>query len=245
MRYIFPITYFNAKEKNLPDDVDFERMIAAENVKKAMVVLQDTIYASIISEDSSKNIEEILEKEEMLFKKDLMRIGIPEEIIDFLFLKKSFFKISLFLKKKIFGADYPFVDEMTIETKYKDIIKELEKCSFQTSMEIDDKTNQVFFEQMEKVAGKLKDKELKNFFKDYRNAFKNEKKSDIVEKLKKIEETFIEKNKWKINGVSPIFSFFLKKRIAQKKLRAILRAKQIELGASEINKLIESLPALI
>ena len=249
-KHIFQIAYFNAFEKNLPDNVDLERMTASENFKKALSVLQDTNYADFVSQETPLSFEEILEKEEIDFRKNLAKIGLSKEVIDFLFLKTDLFNLGLILKQEIFGFNFslekdfigtPLLKTSTLKEKYSFLIKEIKKDKIKDPMEVDERLNSFYFQEAIKISVKLKEKELKKFFTDYLKALKKRDEKS----MESLEKDFLERNKWETQGLAPVFSFFLKRKIAQKKLKIILSGKQIGLDVKKISKLMENLIALI
>ncbi len=252
MNYLFPITYFNAFEKNLPDDIDLERMIACEGFEKAMGVLQDTHYAEFASQDSSSSLSDIIEKEEISFRSSLSSMGFNDKIIEFLYLREDLFNLGLDLKKEIFSVDYLESDFVVgsglsvrdLREKYSPLVETIKKTDFKDLIEFDSVIQKIYFQEVIKMSEKIKSKDLKKFFIDY-NTVLSEKTDEKENKLKKIEEYFLEKNKWKIEGLASVFTFFLKRNLAKKKLKIILSAKKIKLEVEEINKLIENLPALV
>lgn len=240
MKYLSPIAYFKAFEKKLPDGVDFERMISSTSFEESMTVLQDTHYAEFVSQDSNLTLEEILEKEDLSFREDLKKLGFSQKVIEFLFLKEDLFNLSLELKKEILGIDTTeklygsglSIDDL--KEKYSSLVEEIKE----DSLNIDEKVFQFYFEEAKRQAKKLKSKQIEKFFSEY------VKKKDEKE-LEKLEKRFLEENKWRINGLDGVFSFFLKRRKAEKKLKTILSSKQINLEVEKINKLTRNLPALV
>jgi len=174
MKYLFPITYFNAFEKRLPDETDFERMIASKSYKECLTVLQDTHYAEFASQEFS--LEEIVNKEKKSFRKDLFKIGLSKEVLEFLYLKFDLFNLGLELKREIFGVDYSKKD--LVEGSGLKIEKLKEKyCSFVEKMKnnppkdltkMDEKIMSFYFEKSIRISKEQGDERLEDFFESYK-----------------------------------------------------------------------------
>jgi len=254
MKYISIVSYFKAREKHLPDDTDFERMIGSPNLKKAMGVLQDTYYASFVSQMKDFSLNELLQKEESFFKQNLRRIGLSTEAIDFLYLKENIFNLGLVLKHEMFRVSInqdsfsPFGIKKTdqLKEKYSSLIEYLKHLHPKNQNKIDEILTKLYFQKSIELSKKFRARDLQSFFQEYLQKFKNLSKENKIETfLHQLEQDFIEKTNWKISGLAAVFSYFLKRKRAQKKLRAILSAKQLELNPDKINQLSNNLPALV
>lgn len=101
MKHLFFIYSSRAKEKHIPNNTDFSRMINASSFEEAFRVLQDTNYAPYILGKSPFDYEEIIEKEKEDFKNELIKMGAKEELLDIISLKReNIFKALKKIKSK-------------------------------------------------------------------------------------------------------------------------------------------------
>lgn len=109
-------------------------------------------------------------------------------------------------------------------------------------------------EQKDVLETKIKDSKVKVFLKEYgeilQSFFKNLKQENL-QSAKKDEEALLEKEKEFIlkaeiesEGLSPLFSYFLKKKRAEKVLSLILSSKKLGLPGGEVGRLINSVRGL-
>ncbi len=256
MKNVCSITFLRAREKHLPDETDFERMISAENLSKSFSVLQDTHYAPFLSDRKEEEFTSVFEDERRVFKKDLQKMGVSQDVINFLHLKADFHNLALFLKKDIFGEDFSekdvseegISDFEKLKKKHSELIDEIKSKKFENFSELYQFLTEAYFK---RAAELTEQEEIKKFLKDYYQVIKEKKEKGTLtlketkKRLTSLEEDFFEKQRWRIEGVGPIFSYFLKRKKAEKISYTILSSKKINLDEVEIEKLTKSLPALL
>ena len=138
MKYCFFVAWLRAREKRIADQIDFDRMINSSTIEESFKVLNDTDYALFLNEN---NIEEILEKGWLDFKKTLELMGLDKEIIgvlipedSFSFMKKEFLEKVCFICRKEKSA-------LEFFKKYLEIINQ--EDSFKKDQEIIELENEI------------------------------------------------------------------------------------------------------
>lgn len=109
-------------------------------------------------------------------------------------------------------------------------------------------------EQKDVLKAKIKDSKVKAFLKEYgeilQSFFENLKQEnlDLAKKdedaLLLKEKEFISKAEIESEGLSPLFSYFLRKKIAERVLSLILSSKKLGLPGEETSRLISSVRGL-
>ena len=241
MKYLFLISWLRAREKKLADNVDIDRMIGANSPEESFKVLNDTDYASYLQGESYKTLERVISKERQDFRKSLEGMDIEEELIDVLFLRDDLQELSKKAKNILFYQDYQGRSEK-IENE---ILRKVKERSPEKPHEVDGIVLDIYFQRISSFLTKAKEKEVSEFFENYRESLSNE--SDLVvrdELLKKMEDEIIEKGAWQSDGFIPVLAFFIKKRRVENSIRTILSGKRIGLQSQEIYKLIKEKRAL-
>lgn len=242
MKYLFLNSYLNAIDKHIADQVDFDRMINAESQKKAFDVLQDTDYGRWALE--TDYLEDIFEKEKTFFREELSKMG-AKKLMDLYSLRADIVNLRVFLKRKIFNLDSGnLVDwgksEKELLEEFSEEIEIAKKK--ETPAKLDDYLTEVYLQRLKEFSEDSKEvKDLINAYEDILSNYEGEVKD---KKIKKLEDDFILKNSGKNEGLAPIFSFFMKKWRAEKKIRTIITGKQIEFSPKKIKSLVEDLRSL-
>ncbi len=239
MRYLFFISWFRAREKQLVDQVDLDRMIGASSMDEAFKVFNDTDYALYLAGKTYLDIEKIIEEERDDFKKTLEKMGMEKEVVSFLFLKDDLCKVSRKAKEKIFkmqgGGGFQGKD---IE---EEALKEIEERKPKKPEEIDSITTDIYFEKSIKFLESSGERETGRFFGEYYEKIKESaedlKRRDMI--LSEMEKSIVEESREKIEGMVPILSFFIKKRRVEQFIRAVFSAKKMGLASDKIYNLIE------
>ncbi len=241
MKYLFLNSYFDAIEKKIADDVDFDRMINAEGPKQAFEVLQDTDYAKWALE--SKNLEKVFEKEKKFFREELVRMGVGS-LADIFSLKANIVNLRILLKREIFGLDSGrLLSWGKNEEELRDYFsKEIEEAiEIETPAKLDDYLTEAYLNRLEEFSGK--DKSIVSFIKDYRGILENLSGEMREKEIVQLEEEFISVNRKKNEGLAPILAFFMKKWLAEKKVRTIIVGKE-QFSSSEVKEMVEDLKSL-
>ncbi|MBM3250987.1 MAG: hypothetical protein FJZ07_02020 [Candidatus Nealsonbacteria bacterium] len=238
MRYLFFVSWLRAREKKIADRTDIDRMIGASILEESFKVLNDTDYAPFISNKNYEDIEDIIEEERGDLRRTFERLGLEKSASEFIFLKDDLILLSGYLKEKFFGKGEK--KENALTKKYPEIIKEVEKRSFNSPEEIDDYIIEDYFQKAINFCRKIKEKEASGFLRNYWQKIKiskgNPEERDGV--LVEMEDKIIEKSRECISGILPILSFFIKKRRAEYFIRTVFSAKRIGLNISETPDLI-------
>ncbi len=242
MNYLFLNSYFNAIEKNIADDIDLDRMINSESTAKACEVLQDTDYGKWVLE--SDKWEDVFKKEKEFFRKELFKMGAGE-LTDLFSLKADITNLRIFLKETLFNLDSGQLLDWgkSEEELRKEFEEEMEEAKKKESpSDLDDYITRVYLERLKRYAGR--DKAVKNFISDYLEIMDNLSGEERDEKLKNLEREFIALNSVKNEGRAPLLAFFMKKWLAEKRIKAIIGAKEMSFSPKEIKKIIEDIRAL-
>ncbi len=267
MKYICAITFFRTREKQLPDQTDFERMIAGAYLSKSFSVLQDTHYAPFLSDKKAEEFKQVFDEEKISFKKNLPKLGIKGDLIDFLYQRADFFNIGLYFKKELFNEGFSEEDFLReglsdfekLKRKYPELENKVQQQDFENPSQLDQFLTKFYFNKTIELAKEKKEKEIKQFFenylkvleKSYKLTKENKSKKNLLsldkvkKRLDKLEKDFFQREKWRIEGLGPILAYFLKKRKTEKITEAILAGKQINLQNLRIKKLIKNLPVLL
>ncbi len=235
MKYLFLIAWFRAREKNLVDHVDIDRMIGSVGMNETFKVLNDTDYAPYLSNKSYLDIEKIIEEERIDFRKTLLKMGADQEIVKFLFLRDDLFDISKVVKEKMFEGGEDSLSQR--ENFYFEKIKEKEPNSPE---KVDSIVFDIYFDETINFFKKNKNKRMKIFFEKYYETIK-ELREDPQERdkiLVGMEDEIIEKSREDIEGIVPILGFFIKKRRIEYFVRSIFSSKKMGLSSEKIYKLI-------
>ncbi len=242
MKYLFLNSYLNAIEKHIADDVDFDRMINAENEAKAYEILQDTDYGRWALE--TDDLEEVFEKEKSFFQNDLSRMGV-ESLKNLYSLKADIVNLRIFLKREIFDLDSGELLEWGKDEKelIEEFSEEIEKAKKMESPDkLDDYLTEVYFDRLGDFAEKSKI--VKSFVEDCKEVLSEYTGEIKDKKIKELEDNFISENTKKNEGLAPIFAFFMKKWRAEKKIRTIITGKRMEFSPREIKDLVKDLRSL-
>ena len=242
MKYLFLNSYFNAIEKHIADQIDFDRMINAEDEKKAMEILQDTDYGRWALESDS--LEGVFKKEKSFFVSELSKMGAGE-LKDLYSLRADIVNLRVFLKNKIFNFDSgSLVDwgkgEKELVDEFEEEISKAKEID--SPAKLDDYLTEVYLDRLESFS--KGDKQVEKFIKEYRKILDSYEGGVKDKKIKKLEDEFISENTKKNEGLSPIFSFFMKKWRAEKKVRTIITGKEIEFSPKKIKNLVEDLRSI-
>lgn len=242
MKYFFLNSYFNALEKHLADEIDFNRMINSENEDKAYQVLQDTNYAKWAL--ANEPIDKVFEQEKIFFSRDLDKMGFTC-LAGLFCLKADITNLRIFLKKKIFGFDSGDLllwgkNEQELEQEFEKEIQESGKLK--NALELDDYLTKVYLDRLEYQT--KKDKSIQKFIKEYRQINSTLSGEEKHQAIKKMEDDFIAEHTKQNEGLSPILAFFMKKSKIEKKIKTIISGKQINFTPSKIKEMIENLQTL-
>ncbi len=242
MKYLFLNSYFDAVEKHIADEVDFDRMINAESAEKAFEVLQDTDYNRFALESDS--LEEIFKKEKKAFKEDLKRLG-AENLIDLFFLRADIVNLRIFLKRKFFDLKSGELLEWgkSSERLTEEFASEIEIAGEKKNpAKLDDYLTEVFLDKLEHYGAK--DGRVEKFIENYKDALVRFSGRERDERIEKLEEEFIFENRKRNEGLAPVLAFFMKKWRAEKKIRAIIRGKNLDFSPKEIKNLTVDIQAI-
>ena len=239
MKYLFFISWFRAREKQLVDQVDLDRMIGASSMDEAFKVFNDTDYALYLGGKTYLDIEKIIEEEREDFKKTLEKMGMEKDVLSFLFLKDTLCSVSRKAKEKIFKIqkDAGFQGK-DIE---REILKEIEERKPKKPEEVDSIATDIYFEKSIRFLEGFGEREVGGFFAKYyekiKEASEDLKERDII--LSEMEEDIVEESREKIEGMIPILSFFIKRRRVEHFIRAVFSGKKLGLPSDKIYNLIE------
>ncbi len=241
MKYLFFVSWLRAKEKKLADRIDIDRMIAAPNNEEAFRVLNDTDYAPYLSGKNNSDIEEIIEEEKFDFRRNLEKMGMEKEMIEFLFLKEEFSKISKEIKENILKGNSEEKKFSQGKKENREIIKKIKENSPEKAEDIDRILLDEYFQRANIFLQNNKEKEMKEIFDEYYKIIRNErgdlKKRD--DNLFQIEEKILEKSNEEIGGVLPIFSFLIKKKRVEYLVRSVFAGRRVKMDSKEIYELID------
>ncbi len=242
MKYLFLNSYLNAIEKHIADQIDFDRMVNAQDCQKAMEVLQDTDYGRWALE--TDNLEEIFQKEKSFFRGELSKMG-SGELMDLYCLRADIVNLRVFLKRKIFNLDSgTLVDwgkgEKELIEEFSPEIETAKKK--ETPAKLDDYLTEVYLQRLKEFA--KESQEMTDFIEEYESILADYEGEIRDKKIKELEDQFIKSHSGKNEGLAPIFSFFMKKWRAEKKIRTIITGKKIEFSPKKIKNLVEDLRSL-
>ncbi len=242
MKYLFLNSYFNAIEKHIADQIDFDRMINAESKSKAMEILQDTDYGRWALESS--DLEEVFEKEKSFFTDELSRMG-GSSLKDLYSLRADIVNLRVLLKGKLFNLDSGSLvtwgrDEKELTEEFEEEIKKAKEID--SPAKLDDYLTEVYLDRLEDSA--KGEGEVEEFIEDYKDILENYEGEIKDKKVKELEDEFIFQNIKKNEGLAPVFSFFMKKWRAEKKVRTIITGKEIEFSPKKIKNLVEDLRSI-
>ncbi len=227
MRYLFFVSWFRAREKKLADSVDLDRMIGAESIEESFKVLNDTDYASYISNKNHLDIEAVIQEERKDLEKTLSRMGMDKEVLNFLFLKDELFLLAKELKENIFEKKENKISQQ------KNIAQRIIKENPSSPAQIDNLISEIYFQELILFCRKTKEKQIVDFLEKYWQRIRE--KDDV---LAEMEDEIIEKSRDLTNGIMPILAFFIRKRRIEYFIRSIFSAKRIGFQDSEIHNLI-------
>lgn len=242
MKYLFLNSYFNAREKQIADPVDFERMIGKESFKESFEVLQDTDYSKWALE--TDDLSQIFRKEKVFFRNELIKLG-AKELTNLFFLRADITNLRIYLKSTLFDLDSGDLlewgkSEKQLKSTFEKEIKEA--SDLDTPAKVDDYLTEVYLKKLEEFAGK--DKSVLKFIEKYREIIDGFEGESRENRLKDLEDEFISSQTKKNEGLAPILAFFMKKWRAEKKIKAIMDGKKIGFNPKEIKSLTENLRAL-
>ncbi len=242
MKYLFLNSYFNAIEKHIADQIDFDRMINAEDKQGAMDILQDTDYGRWAVESS--NLEEIFEKEKSFLANELVKMG-AEELKDLYSLRADIVNLRVFLKREVFNLDSgSLVDwgkgQEELVDEFKEEIGKAQEID--SPAKLDDYLTEVHLNKLEEFS--KGDKDVEKFIEEYRGILDSYQGEIKDKKIKELEDNFVFKNKKKNQGLAPVFTFFMRKWRAEKKIRTIITGKEIEFSPKKIKNLVEDLRSI-
>lgn len=107
MLFLQLIPRIRVYEKKLLDRAKIERMVDADSPKDALKVLQETDYASFMSEVKRPEDYEILLSKELIRLYEMMYEACPvKELIDVMALKYDYHNIKVLIKGKILNQDF-------------------------------------------------------------------------------------------------------------------------------------------
>lgn len=239
MKYLFFVSWFRAKEKNLADQTDLDRMIGASSLEESFKVLNDTDYAGFLSGRTYQEIEQVISLEKQDLKKTLEQMGMDKPALDFLFLKNDLIMLAGEIKEKKLNS----LEKSVFINKYSDLARKLiEKKEIDSLEQIDDLVINYYFKKAIRFCQTSQEKQLANIFKKYWLLIKNKKNQNLKTRddlLIEMENKIIEKSREKIDGIMPILAFFIKKTRAQYFVKTVLSAKRIGLNSTETYSLIE------
>jgi hypothetical protein len=233
MKYLFFISWFRAREKKLVDQIDLDRMIGAQTVDEAFKILNDTDYAPYLSGKNHFDIEKIIKEERGDLKKMLVKMGMEEDVVKFLFLKDELDFACREAKGKIFQGK-------NFQEKENDFLKEIRERKPGAKEEVDDIVLDLYFEKAITFLNDTKEKEGEEFFTNYYQKIKeNEDFKKRDEYLTQMEEEVIEKGREEIEGIIPILGFFIKKRRIEYFIRNIFALKRMGVDSQKMQKFIK------
>lgn len=240
MRHLFFVSLLKAREKQIADGTDFERMISASSEEEMNRVLHDTDYGPYVSESSS--FDHILESEKAGRRVSFLHMGMDDDVIRLIFLSADVFNMRVLLKKRKFGTVlriHPFGgDKDYLQEKYTHIFKEAEKIS--SPEEMDNMLTEFMFEEMDRLS--KEDVLLNRFVNSYKEKSLSVESTnaDLLEE----EDRFLSESKSINEGLSPIFAHIMRKNRAERVMRAIYEAKKVQIPKEKIYKIIKEVPAL-
>jgi hypothetical protein len=239
MKYLFFVSWFRAKEKNLADQTDLDRMIGASSLEESFKVLNDTDYSGFLSGRTYQEIEQVISLEKQNLRKTLEQMGMDKPALDFLFLKNDLIMLAGEIKEKKLNS----LEKSVFIDKYSDLARKLiEKKEIDSLEQIDDLVINYYFKKAIRFCQTSQENQLADIFKKYWLLIKNKKNQDLKTRddlLIDMENKIIEKSREKIDGIMPILAFFIKKTRAQYFVKTVLSAKRIGLSSTETYSLIE------
>jgi vacuolar-type H+-ATPase subunit C/Vma6 len=240
MKYLFFISWFRAREKKLVDQIDLDRMIGAATVEDSFKVLNDTDYAPYLPGKTYLDIEKIIIEEREDLKKTLVKMGMEEDVVKFLFLKDELDIACREAKERIF-------QEKGFQEKGResDFLKEIRERKPNCKEEVDDIILDLYFKEANSFLKKTKEKKGEKFFDNYYQKIKDGddfKKRD--EALAQMEEDAIEKSREEVEGIIPILGFFIKKRRIEYFIRNVFALKRMGFDSQKIHQFIKGKRAL-
>ncbi len=235
MKYLFFISWFRAREKKLVDQIDLDRMIGAQTVDEAFKVLNDTDFAPYLSGKNYFDIEKIIDEEREDIKKTLVKMGMEEDVVKFLFLRDELDFACREAKERIFHEK-----NFQERGREDEFLKEIRERNPENKEDVDDIVLDLYFEKSIAFLNGTKEKEGEEFFMNYYQRIKENddfKKRD--ESLTKMEEDVIEKSREEIEGIIPILGFFIKKRRIEYFIRNIFALKRMGIDSQRMQKFIK------
>lgn len=253
MKYLFFVAWARAREKQIADETDFERMINSPGLGEAFKVLQDTDYAPYLGETEPGSFEELFDLEKTAFKKTLIKLGLQKRIVNLFFLRADLFNLGLLLKKELFEIAFQAEDSLPyglsnpdkLKERYALLLENLKEQERASPSELDDFLRASFFQLLITASREMGEKGLESFLQKYFAKVKEGGPKEALEnELWRQEKEFLQRADRESEGLAPLFAYWLRKEYAERALRAILSAKQLGLAESETRQLLKGIRAL-